>query len=158
GFEMKTIACRYGRVVFHDKPPHHITFFRFRAIGVQCTDLMAQSDTRYFARMTSPGGNGFKVIQYDIILVDGHTVDFLDKFPDGRTHKRFPEIDAPGLTKNKTQPMEPVFYRKRKINIGLYTTDEYIDLTELLQAGNNIHCPAQVAVSSALYGIKYLHI
>src|SRR5690606_32107307 len=102
GFEVKTIACRHGCIVFHNKSPHDISLFRFWTIRVQSSYLMAQSDTRYFACMTSPRGNRFKIVQYNIILVDRYTIDLLDKFSDRRTHKGFPEVNPSGFTENKT--------------------------------------------------------
>src|SRR5690606_10993341 len=131
-FEMETIAISHGGIVFHDEASHHIRFFRLGTTRVHSANLVAQSDTWDFFGVTGPCRNRLKVIDDQIVFFDRNGIYFLNKSSDCRAHEGSPKINTTGLAEYETYPMVTISHFKWELDIRLDTTDQHIDITQLL--------------------------
>src|SRR5690606_5037713 len=97
--------------------------------------------------------NGLKIVYYKIIILHRHIFDLLNQFAYCRTHKCLPQIYATCFSKDKAQSMKSVFDIEGNADVCLYATNKDVDITKLLQTGNNIHGTAQMSISGPLNSI-----
>ena len=59
-------------------------------------------------------------------------------------------IDSPFFSENETQAIAIIFDIERQLYISLRSADQNINFTMLAQEGDNVFCPANMAIASAL--------
>src|SRR5688572_3832463 len=125
---------------------------------MQCSGLVAQSNTFFIVKICRPTGDRFKIGNYKVIFFNRELFHFFHEAKTINALICFVKIDSTIFSEYKIESFHPVCGLKWQGQIKLFAAYQHINFSFFLQIRKYFNCTCQVTITSSLYSVKYFHM
>src|ERR1700754_63684 len=156
-FEMKTDILGCPSVITQDPFSHDLPFFRAGYFGGYEACLVSEVYGWYLFIGACQGSNAFKVVDDEIVLFYRQVPDLLPDPQWGNLAAYLPVIKTAAAGVKKAKALTAVFDRSIELKTIICAAQENVHFPISFQVREELHCPADMAVTCCLYCVKNLH-